>query len=226
MFQGFARPIGGTRRGNGLFPSLFFPPFSSRPPTILRNGEKRRRTERDRDRERERNETKMHRLRIDVRRRGDGKSKKMTWSRVCKCTVLKGGREGESAPISKRYPLYIGLALFLFKVYAAVVATAATLLGLDKSVGIAVNYISAPLACQYTTRLRWLFIYTFCKDLPRARSIFLSFFLSFSRSLFLLPYVFLLPFFFPHLAMQRRSGERSHHRRLGPRTALCVNTGQ
>ena len=108
---------------------------------------------------------------------------------ACVASAWSSRGVGESAPISKRYPLYIGLALFLFKVYAAAVATAARLPGLDKSVGIAVNYISAPLACQYTTRLRWLFIHTLCKGLPlrapvlsSSLSLSLSLPFSFSRS--------------------------------------------
>lgn len=49
-------------------------------------------------------------------------------------------------------------SIFIQGVRVVVASTwPATLLGLDKSVGMAVNYISAPLACQYTTRLRCAF---------------------------------------------------------------------
>lgn len=120
-------------------------------------------------------------------------------------------------------------SIFIQGVRVVVASTwPATLLGLDKSVGMAVNYISAPLACQYTTRLRCAFYIRLSARVchqgsPSPLSVSLSFScLSPSRACLLpcLPPLFFFLFFSTWL-YKRRNGE--HRSRLGP---LCVNTGQ
>lgn len=121
-------------------------------------------------------------------------------------------------------------SIFIQGVRVVVASTwPATLLGLDKSVGMAVNYISAPLACQYTTRLRCAFyihasLQGFATRALPPLSLCLSFFLvSFAFSCVpspLPPSLFFFLFFSTWL-YKRRNGE--HRSRLGP---LCVNTGQ
>lgn len=119
-------------------------------------------------------------------------------------------------------------SIFIQGVRVVVASTwPATLLGLDKSVGMAVNYISAPLACQYTTRLRCAFyIHASLQGFatralpPLSLSLFLSrVFRLLVRASPASPLFFFL--FFSTWLYKRRNGE--HRSRLGP---LCVNTGQ
>lgn len=97
-------------------------------------------------------------------------------------------------------------SIFIQGVRVVVASTwPATLLGLDKSVGMAVNYISAPLACQYTTRLRCAFyihasLQGFATRALPPLSLCLSFFLvsfAFSCVPSPLPSPLFFSFFFP-----------------------------
>lgn len=97
-------------------------------------------------------------------------------------------------------------SIFIQGVRVVVASTwPATLLGLDKSVGMAVNYISAPLACQYTTRLRCAFyihasLQGFATRALPPLSLCLSFFLvsfAFSCVPSPLPPPLFFSFFFP-----------------------------